>query len=152
MIPFTSKVLIDTNILVYLFDSNEKERQLKAAAFLRIIRGTDIGCLSAQCLSEFANVTTRGINPILTKEKMYLEVQRFHQLFSIIPVNYSIVLEAVRGFKSYNLSFFDAQIWAAAKLNQIPLVFSEDFQDGQNLEGVLFVNPFSEKFDIGQWI
>ncbi|MCG2740072.1 MAG: hypothetical protein L6300_07505 [Syntrophaceae bacterium] len=38
---------------------------------------------------------------------------------------------------------------AAARLNQIPIVFSEDFQDGQVLEGVRFANPFAGRFDEG---
>jgi hypothetical protein len=33
-------------------------------------------------------------------------------------------------------------------LNQIPVELSEDFQDGQSLEGVRFVNPFAEDFEI----
>ncbi len=37
---------------------------------------------------------------------------------------------------------------AAARLNQIPIVFSEDFQDGQTLEDVRFVNPFAGMFDV----
>ncbi len=151
MNQITSRVLIDTNVLVYLFDSNESLRQNQAAAILKLFRGTKLGCLSSQCLSEFVSVTTRGSHPILTKEKMYVELQRFQQIFSIIPVNYSIVLEAARGFKDHNISFFDAQIWAAAKLNQITTIFSEIFQDGQTLEGVRFVNPFSAKFEIGLW-
>lgn len=145
------RALFDTNVLVYLFDSNEKIRQNQAISLVKLFRGTKLGCLSTQCLSEFVNSTTRGSHPILTKEKMYLELQRFQTNFSIIPVNYSIVLEAARGFKDHHLSFFDAQIWAAAKLNQISVIFTEDFQDGQVLEGVRFINPFSDKFEIGLW-
>jgi len=37
---------------------------------------------------------------------------------------------------------WDAQIWAAARLNQIPVVVSEDFNSGSMTEGVRFVNPF----------
>ncbi|PKO03680.1 MAG: PIN domain nuclease [Chloroflexi bacterium HGW-Chloroflexi-5] len=147
----TFKVLFDTNVLVYLFDSNEIRRQNQACKLLNLFKSNNLGCLSTQCLSEFVNVTTRGYHPILTKDKMYLELLRFQKIFSIIPINYSIVLEAARGFKDHNLSFFDAQIWAAAKLNQIPVIFSEDFQDGRTLEGVRFVNPFSKAFDISQW-
>ena len=53
----------------------------------------------------------------------------------------AIVLEAIRGVKEYQLSFWDAQIWATAKLNQIPVVYSEDFNVGAIIEGVRFINP-----------
>jgi predicted nucleic acid-binding protein len=52
----------------------------------------------------------------------------------------------------HRLSYYDAHIWAAAHLNQVPVLFSEDFQDGQVLEGVRFINPFAECFDIEKFI
>jgi predicted nucleic acid-binding protein len=47
---------------------------------------------------------------------------------------------------------YDAQIWATARLNQVPVVFSEDFRDGTTLEGVRFVNPFSSEFLLEKWL
>ena len=47
---------------------------------------------------------------------------------------------------------YDAQIWAVAKLNQAPVVFSEDFSDGQVIEGVRFVNPFARDFQVEEWV
>jgi len=40
------------------------------------------------------------------------------------------------------MPFWGAQIWATAKLNQIPQILSEDSQHGRALEGVEFVNSF----------
>jgi DNA-directed RNA polymerase specialized sigma24 family protein len=37
---------------------------------------------------------------------------------------------------------------ATVKLNGVPTVLSEDFSDGVLLEGVRFLNPFAETFDI----
>jgi predicted nucleic acid-binding protein len=37
----------------------------------------------------------------------------------------------------------DALIWSAAVENRVAIIYSEDFQDGRELEGVRFVNPFS---------
>jgi predicted nucleic acid-binding protein len=48
--------------------------------------------------------------------------------------------------------YFDSQIWAVARLNQVPTIFSEDFSDGLVLEGVRFVNPFIPEFDIERWL
>jgi predicted nucleic acid-binding protein len=63
-----------------------------------------------------------------------------------------IVLEAARGSRDHNLAYYDAQIWAVARFNQLQAVFSEDFQDGMVLEGVRFANPFGPGFDIRQWV
>jgi predicted nucleic acid-binding protein len=58
------------------------------------------------------------------------------------------VLEAAAGARRHQLSYWDALIWATAKLNQIATVLSEDFQDGRLLEGVRFRNPFGPGFDV----
>lgn len=63
-----------------------------------------------------------------------------------------IVLEAARGVEAHQLGFWDALIWASAKLNQIPLILSEDFRTGTSLEGVRFLNPLAEDFNIDHWL
>ena len=62
-----------------------------------------------------------------------------------------IVLEAVRGVRDHQFSFWDAQIWAVARLNQVAVVFSEDFNPGAVIEGVRFVNPFAQDFELEAW-
>ena len=62
-----------------------------------------------------------------------------------------VVLEALRGVRDYQLSYYDAQIWATARLNRVPVVFSEDFHHGV-LEGVHIVNPLALNFGIGVWL
>jgi predicted nucleic acid-binding protein len=62
------------------------------------------------------------------------------------------VLEAMRGVIRYQMAFHDAQLWAMAKLNQIPILFSEDFDSGSSYDGVQCVNPFASDFDIDDWL
>ncbi len=145
------RILIDTNILVYLFDGHDRLRQDQAALILRHLEKTNQGQLSAQCLAEFFNATTRGSRPFLLRSEAFLHVQRWMSVYPVFPLTDSIVLEAARGSRDYNLAYYDAQVWAGARLNQISVIFSEDFQDGQLLEGVHFVNPFSPKFRLERW-
>ncbi|MBM3152938.1 MAG: PIN domain-containing protein [Chloroflexi bacterium] len=63
-----------------------------------------------------------------------------------------IVLETARGVRDHGLACYDARIWAAARLNQSLVVFAEDFQDRQILEGVRFANPFAGTFDAEAWV
>ena len=83
---------------------------------------------------------------------MYIQVERWQNIFPVFDLTPQIVLEAARGVRDHKMAFYDAQIWAAARLNQIPVVFSEDFQDGQVLEGVRFANPFTPTFDLETWL
>jgi predicted nucleic acid-binding protein len=87
----------------------------------------------------------------LTISEASSQVDRLARVWPVVDVTSQIVLEATRGVRAYQFSFWDAQIWAAARLNQIPVVFSEDFSDGSVLEGVRFVNPFAEDFQIEKW-
>jgi predicted nucleic acid-binding protein len=53
----------------------------------------------------------------------------------VLSVTAQIVLEGVRGIRGYQFSSWDAQLWAVARLNQVPVVFSEDFNPGAVVEG-----------------
>jgi predicted nucleic acid-binding protein len=52
-------ILIDTNLLVYVFDNRNRERQETARQVVGTLARLGIGRLSAQSLSEFFSVTTR---------------------------------------------------------------------------------------------
>src|SRR5439155_1039861 len=54
----------------------------------------------------------------------------------VLSVTPLIVLEAARGARDHGLNYWDAQLWATARLNQIPLILTEDFAHGRVLEGV----------------
>jgi len=62
-----------------------------------------------------------------------------------------IALEAARGVRDHRFNFWDAQIWATARLNQIPVIFSEGFSSGAVVEGIRFVNPLAPTFQLESW-
>jgi len=144
-------VLIDTNLLMYLMDQNEPVKQELAGKILHALEDNRSGRLGAQNLAEFINASMRKLSPPLTAQQALAQAARFSAHFPVFPLTEQIVLEAVRGVRDYCLAYFDAQIWAAARLNQVPVIFSEDFQDGQVLEGVRFFNPFIPQFNLEQW-
>jgi predicted nucleic acid-binding protein len=145
-------ILIDTNILVYSFDLAEPQKKEIARELLMQLQLYQQGHLSIQCVAEFFNVISRGTLPKMTTEDASTQVEFFLHSFPIYPLTSVIVREAVRGVREHQLSYFDAQLWACAKLNQVPLIFSEDFQDGQILEGIRFVNPFVQNFQLEKWL
>ena len=42
------------------------------------------------------------------------------------------------------MAYYDAQMWAIARLHQIPNLLTEDMDSGAIIDGVMFLNPFSE--------
>ena len=144
-------ILIDTNLLVYLYDTGSPGKAAQAQRVLDRLEMTHSGRLSVQCLAEFMNVSTRKLDPPLTRAEALDQVSLFTRMWPIFDLTPLIVLEAARGARDHGLAYYDAQIWAAARLNQVTVVFSEDFSDGQVLEGVRFVSPFLADFRVEDW-
>ncbi len=147
-----AKILVDTNILLYAYDRGETVKQPLALALLDSLVKHDLGVLSPQVLAEFFVNVTKKLRPPLTIGEAYHCVQNYLLSWEILEVTGAIVLEAIRGARTYQMTYWDAQVWASARLNQIHIVFSEDFGDGVTIEGVKFVNPFGSDFDIKMWI
>ena len=145
-------ILLDTNVLVYAFDANDTARQVQALNCIESLAETHQGCTSAQCLAEFIAVATRKLRPRLTPADALDQVTRLARTFRVYDITLPVVLEAARGLRDYRLSYYDAQLWATAHLHQVPVVFSDDFSGGTNLEGVHFANPFSSRFDLAAWV
>ena len=134
--------LVDTNILVYAYDRAELGKQKRARNILDWLESRNWGTVSTQILGEFFWTVTRRLREPLSPQEAYVELERHLRSWRTLEITRVIVLEAGRGCVYYQMPFWDAQIWATAKLNQIPKVLSEDFQHGRTIEGVEFVNPF----------
>ena len=146
----TTKILIDTNLLIYAIDPAKSDKQSKAIEVMSEIQQQKVGCLSVQNLAEFSNTALRKLNVAPMLLSQYL--QQLCLAWHVLDLTPPIVLEAVRGVRDYQLSYYDAQIWATAKLYQLPCVFSEDFNSGHVLEGIRFVNPFANSFQLENWL
>jgi len=144
-------ILIDTNLLVYLYDSGSPAKAAQARRVLDHLELTRSGRLSVQSLAEFIQVSTHKLDPPLSRAEALAQAGLFTRMWPIFDLTALIVLEAARGARDYDLAYYDAQIWAAARLNQVITVFSEDFNDGQVLEGVRFANPFAAGFRVEDW-
>jgi predicted nucleic acid-binding protein len=144
----SDRVLVDTNVLVYAYDRAASAKQGQALEVLDDLSATSSGLLSTQVLGEFFVTVTRKIAYPLSLREAEVRIHNLLRAWPVIEVTGLIVLEAARGVREHRFSFWDAQIWAAAKLNQIPVVFSEDFSDGRITEGIRFIDPFSAHFKI----
>jgi len=146
------QVLIDTNVLVYSCDRHDFDKQQQALELMASLQESGLGGISVQSLAEFFAAATRGREPLLSIANACARQAELARMWRVLDLTPAIALEAAAGVREHRLSYWDAQIWATARLNQIPVVLSEDFQDGQWLEGVRFVNPFSTKFDLQAWM
>ena len=132
---------IDTNIFVYSFDHSAHEKRKKSIALIRQALDSNKGCISTQVMQEFLNVATRKFYFPPDKLRTYLD-QVLDPLCQIYPsaTLYQIALE-IKG--TYQLSFYDALIIAAASEANCSKLYSEDLQNQQVIQEIKIVNPFA---------
>jgi predicted nucleic acid-binding protein len=142
-------IVIDTNLLVYRLDGRQPAKRRRAHEVLVELQRREVAALTAQVLGEFYRVVTNRLEPPVPAADALHLVGQLVQSFPIWPTDHRVVLEAARGVCDHQLSYWDAQIWASARLNGASLVLSEDFSDGCTMEGVTFRNPFADSFALG---
>ena len=131
---------IDTNILLYAI-STEPSETAKTVIAQRLLATTNWGW-SAQVAAEFINASTSSRRPLPISLD---EAGRWVDLwlaFPLIAVDASIVKAAIRLARRFQISYFDAQVIAAAKSLGCSTMHSEDLNHGQDYDGVVVMNPF----------
>jgi len=137
--------LVDTNVLVYRFDARFPQKQRKAAALLR--QGIADGSVRVphQAIVEFVAAVTRPLirgRPLLEPGDARREAEEFLNQFEVLYPDAGLLRLALRGAAAYQLSWFDAHLWAYAEYHGLAELYSEDFQDGRMYGSVRAVNPF----------
>jgi predicted nucleic acid-binding protein len=141
--------LIDSNVLIYSVDRRDPEKQSRALRLLGALGGMGFSAaVSTQTLAEFFTGVTCRLPDALPAREACKRVVELVESFMVCEVTLAVVLEATRAVREHRMSYWDAQVWATAKLNQIPYVLSEDLQGWGELEGVRFVNPLADGFDL----
>lgn len=138
--------LVDTNVLVYRFDSRFPEKQATATAWLRKAVAEDGARIPHQALVEFVAAATRslgGATPMLSRADATREVEELIAQFPVLYPNEHVFLLALRGMATYQLSWFDAHVWAYAEHFGLSELWTEDFQHGRLYGSVRAVNPFA---------
>jgi predicted nucleic acid-binding protein len=136
--------LVDTNILVYRFDSRFPEKRKIAIDLLRRGIADDSVRVPHQAIVEFIAATTRPIrgHRILAQTDALREAEEFLKQFTVLYPNDAILREAMRACAAYQLGWFDAHLWAYAEHYGLSEILSEDFQHDRLYGTVRAVNPF----------
>lgn len=139
--------LVDTNVLVYRFDSRFPEKQRLATERLRSGIADGSIFIPHQAIVEFVAVATRtldGAEPLLDAADARREAEELLSQFDVLFPDQELVRIALRGAAAYQLSWFDAHLWAYAERFGLGELLSEDFQHGRLYGTVEIVNPFLE--------
>jgi predicted nucleic acid-binding protein len=134
------RVALDTNILVYAEGVNGAERSQRARAVLVELAGDEI-VVPVQALGELFAVLTRKAH--WTAAAARAAVLAWHDSYDTVATSPAVLFDAMELVASHRLSFWDANMLAAAAQTGCRLLVSEDMQDGFIWRGVTIRNPFS---------
>ena len=137
--------LVDTNVLVYRYDARFPDKQAMADDLLRTGLADETVRVAHQALVEFVAATTRrqatGAS-ILDPATARLEAEDLSRQYQIVFPDVHVFRTALRGMAAYQLSWFDAHMWAFAEVHGFRTLYSEDFQHGRWYGNVRVVDPF----------
>jgi predicted nucleic acid-binding protein len=138
------RALVDTNIIVYAYDLDDPAKHAVAVALLERLSNEGRLVLSTQVFNEFCSVMMRpGRATKLEPGEVAVTHRRLEATGEVVPITPALTFRALDAMPRHGLSFWDALIWAAAVENGVPVLYTEDVQDGRDIEGVRFVNPFT---------
>ena len=131
----SGQAFVDTNILIYYFTPDD-ERKDRAGEIL-----AEGVMLSVQVLNELAHVARRKLRVSWEQFRQFQE-----SILDVVPepgaISLRTHLKGVEIASRYKLSIYDGLIVASALESACSVLYTEDLQHGQEIEGLRIVNPF----------
>jgi predicted nucleic acid-binding protein len=138
-----AREFVDANVLVYAFDASAGKKKAAAERLLSNLWEKGTGCLSVQVLQEFFVTVTGKVTRPLSIEEAADRIRDF-ATWKVFAPTADDVLGAIALHKQANLSFWDAMVVRAAAETGSSILWTEDLNDGQVLQGVRVRNPFAD--------
>jgi predicted nucleic acid-binding protein len=133
-------IFVDTNVVVYRFDTTEPAKQRAAQLWLDQLWVSRAGRVSTQVLHEVYATFTRKLDMPAADAR---NIVRALDAWDPVVLDQLIVERAWHLEDYWSLSWWDALIVAAASAVGADYLLSEDLQAGQDFEGVRVVDPFT---------
>jgi len=137
----TEKFFIDTNILIYTIDNHYPKKKIISRELIAKLFEDASGIISTQVLQEFYYT---AVNKLKSDPKIIKELLKSFEELEIVQINTTLIHKAIDCSIANNISFWDALIITAAESANCNKLFSEDLNNGQIINGVEIVNPFSD--------
>lgn len=130
---------LDTNVLVYAFDTNEPAKQARAR---QLMRERPDAVISTQVMLEWYSVVTRTFAPPMPADTAAQALATLADL-DVVAADAELVLRAADTSSARQISIWDAMIIETASLAGCAKLYSEDLSDGATIRGVTIRNPFT---------
>jgi predicted nucleic acid-binding protein len=132
------KIFLDTNIIVYLYSSDEPEKKAKIET---IIESFEKATISTQVINEFLYVMHKKRNiPVAILAK---SIDELIEAFALVYIALPTIKHALLIAHQYKYTYFDSLILASALEHDCTLLFTEDMHHTHMVENKLkILNPF----------
>ncbi len=136
--------LIDTNILVYAYDTSEGAKHTASKDALRMIWIEGGGVVCVQNLMEFFVVITKKVeNPVdLTTAKEIVRGFMQSEKWTVIDRDADTFLSAIDLVSQHGIHLWDAAIAAAMKENDVSEIVTENVKDFRKISSLNVSCPF----------
>jgi len=133
------KIFVDTNIWLYAF--MEQDSQKSSISKEIIDKNIERTYLSTQILNEICINLLKKAN-YSEKEIKYL-IKNLNDVYEIFPIRVEDCIKASEIRGKFYISYWDSLVIASALNNKCSVLYSEDMQHNQTIEGKLkIINPF----------
>ena len=129
---------LDTNVVVYAFDTADAAKQQAAIALLESEQRLIV---STQVLLEVWWVLTRRLSRPLPEDEAVAVIDELCRL-PVVTTDVEMVRRSIDTSRRFRIAVWDAMIIEAARSAGCDCVLTEDLQPGQDFDGVTIENPF----------
>jgi predicted nucleic acid-binding protein len=131
----SDKPFFDTNVLLYLLSEDSRKADRAEAIMLKG------GMINVQVLNEFSSVASRKL------KMSYAEIRDALQIVRAVCKTQAVTIDihelGLDIAERYGYALYDSMIVSAALQSGCTVLYSEDMQHGQIIEGQLRItNPF----------
>lgn len=137
------RVFVDSNILVYAYDSDAARKHEIAKGRLAHLWDHEDGAVSIQVLQEFYVTATRKLSRPISKRAARGVIHAYDSWSPHQPVTADLVAASELEERRH-VSFWDALVIISAERCECTTLLSEDLQDGQRFGPVTVRSPFDE--------
>ena len=135
-------VFVDTNVLVFARDVHDPEKCRKARTWMEHLWSSREGRLSAQVLNEYYVTVTGKLVPGLPPAEARADIERL-LTWSPLPVDATLIEDALEIGEAGAFSHWDALIVAAAQRAGCEFLLTEDLSDGRTIDSLTVISPFT---------
>ncbi len=128
------KKFLDSNVILYALGDELSKKKIAQD----LLEQKPI--LSTQVLTEVSQVCLKKFK--LDPDLVSQWIELLQTKTQIISVTSEMIQSAIKLFDRYQYSFYDSLIIAASLHAKVDILYSEDLQNGQCIEGLRIINPF----------